>query len=86
MKEHVIPNDTPIFPIRTAAKLLNISVHTLRMYEREGLIIPYKSPGNQRLFSNTDISRITRFRKDMKDNKISINGLRALTSLVPCCK
>jgi MerR family transcriptional regulator/heat shock protein HspR len=35
------PDNVPIFPIRTAAKLLNISVHTLRMYEKEGLI-PFK--------------------------------------------
>ena len=35
-------NTEPVFPISTAAKLLKISVHTLRMYEREGLIIPFK--------------------------------------------
>jgi hypothetical protein len=37
-----LPLNEPLFPIRTAAKLLNISVHTLRMYEKEGLIIPFK--------------------------------------------
>jgi MerR family transcriptional regulator/heat shock protein HspR len=32
----------PIFTISAAAKLLGISVHTLRMYEREGLFIRSK--------------------------------------------
>ncbi len=37
-----IQDEEPIFPISTAAKLLNISLHTLRMYERERLIISFK--------------------------------------------
>jgi predicted site-specific integrase-resolvase len=39
----------PVFSISTAAKLLDVSVHTLRMYEREGLIIPFKKDSSQRL-------------------------------------
>jgi MerR family transcriptional regulator/heat shock protein HspR len=47
MTEINVAHNEPIFPISTAAKLLNISVHTLRMYEREGLFIPYKKDSNQ---------------------------------------
>ena len=86
MDKNTIPNDEAIFPIRIAAKLLNISVHTLRKYERDGLIIPFKSPGNQRLFSNNDIIRINRIRNNINVKKISINGLLALISLIPCWK
>ncbi|CUT05716.1 MerR family DNA-binding transcriptional regulator [Candidatus Kryptonium thompsonii] len=32
----------PVFPISVVAERLGISEHTIRMYEREGLIIPYK--------------------------------------------
>ena len=84
MDQHKKKKDEPIFPIRTAAKLLNISIPTLRMYEKEGLIIPFKSAGNQRLYSYSDIIRIERIRNDINENKISINGLRAIASLVPC--
>jgi hypothetical protein len=36
-------NDQPVYTIGIVAKLLGISIPTLRMYEREGLIIPHKS-------------------------------------------
>lgn len=79
-----INQDEPIFPISTAAKLLNISVHTLRMYEREGLIIPYKKESHQRLYSKADIERIECIRRTINESKISINGIKAMYSLIPC--
>ncbi|MEG8946073.1 MerR family transcriptional regulator [Rosettibacter firmus] len=81
---NTLENDEPIFPISTAAKLLNISIHTLRMYEREGLIIPYKKESNQRLYSKSDIERLECIRKAINEFKISINGIKALYSLIPC--
>jgi len=79
-----INKEEPIFPIRTAAKLLDISVHTLRMYEKEGLIIPFKKDTNQRLYSQKDIERIECVRKAIRDQKISINGIKMIFSLLPC--
>jgi len=78
------PNDQPVYPIRTAAKLLNISVHTLRMYEKENLIIPYKKSTNHRLYSQFDIDRIKCIRQAINESKISINGIKSIYSLMPC--
>lgn len=77
-------NDLPIYPISVAAQLLNISVHTLRMYEREGLIIPHKKKSNQRLYSKVDLERIQCIRKAINESKISINGIKTIYSLIPC--
>ena len=79
-----IESDEPIFPISTAARLLKISVHTLRMYEREGLFIPYKKESNQRLYSKDDIERIQCLRRAINESKISINGIKTIFSLLPC--
>jgi MerR family transcriptional regulator/heat shock protein HspR len=79
-----IDNNTPIYPIRTAAKLLGISIPTLRKYENEGLIIPHKSEGNQRIYSESDLERIRCVRRAINDSKISINGIRTIYSLIPC--
>lgn len=76
--------DKPVYPIRTAAKLLNISVHTLRMYEKEDLIIPYKKSTSHRLYSKSDIERITCIRSAINDSKISINGIKTIYSMMPC--
>ena len=76
--------DEPIFPIRAAAQLLKISVHTLRMYEREGLIIPFKKESSHRLYSQTDLKRIECIRRAINEMKISINGIKTMYSLIPC--
>jgi MerR family transcriptional regulator/heat shock protein HspR len=84
MKEILIKREEPIFPISVAAKLLDISVHTLRMYEREGLLIAFKKNSNRRLFSKEDIKRIECIRRSINELKISINGIKAIYSLIPC--
>ncbi|MCX7835763.1 MAG: MerR family transcriptional regulator [bacterium] len=76
--------DHPIYPIGTVARMLGISVMTLRMYERRGLIVVYKNSNGQRLYSETDINRLKCIRKAIVDQKISIEGIRTLHSLIPC--
>ncbi len=69
-------SNIPIFTISNAAKILGISVHTLRMYEREGLIIPFRKESNQRLYSNQDIERVKCIQKTINKDKINIEGIR----------
>lgn len=81
-----ISKEEPIYPIRKAAQLLNISIHTLRMYEKENLIIPFKKSTSHRLYSKSDIDRITCIRYAISNSKISINGIKAIYSMMPCWK
>jgi MerR family transcriptional regulator/heat shock protein HspR len=74
----------PLFPISTAAKLLNVSLQTLRLYEKEGLVISYKKSSKHRLYSKADIERIECIRKAITEKKMSINGIRTMYSLIPC--
>lgn len=74
----------PIYTISNAAKLLEISVHTLRMYEREGLIIPFRKKSNQRLYSDKDLERIRCIKTTINVQKINIEGIRRILSLLPC--
>ncbi len=76
--------DEPKYTISTAAKLMGISVPTLRMYEREGLIIPFKKTSNQRLYSDRDIERVMCIRKTINEDKINIEGMRRVLALIPC--
>lgn len=77
-------SDIPIFTISNAAKILGISVHTLRMYEREGLIIPFRKQSNQRLYSNKDIERVKCIQNTINKDKINIEGMRRVLALLPC--
>lgn len=77
-------SDTPLYSIGTAARILGISVHTMRMYERNGLIVPYKSKTRQRLYADSDIERLRCIRNAINVEKISIQGIRTVLSLIPC--
>ncbi len=79
-----ISKEEPIYSISTAAKLLGISIPTLRVYEKEGLIIPFKTEGNQRHYSQADLERVECIRRAINEKKISINGIKAIYSLIPC--
>ena len=77
-------NDAPQYPIRVAAQLIGVSVHTLRMYEREGLIIPFKDGSKHRRYSQTDIDRLRCLRDAINRDKISIEGIKRIFALIPC--
>ena len=76
--------NNPKYTISTAAKILDVSVHTLRMYEREGLIIPFRKDSNQRLYSDLDLERVRCIQRTINEDKIHIEGIRRVLALLPC--
>ena len=77
-------SNEPIYTISTAAKLLDISVYTLRMYEREGLIIPFRKDSNQRLYSELDIERVKCIKRTINEDRMTMEGMRRNLALLPC--
>lgn len=72
------------YKIGEAAEILGISIHTIRMYEKEGLILPNKNSSNQRIYTEKDLQRIQCIRSAINESKISIRGLKTLYSMIPC--
>ena len=81
-----INEDTPLYTISKAAELVGLSVHTLRMYEREGLIVPFKKSSKHRVYSQFDVERLKCIHDTIKNQKISIGGIKGMLSLIPCWK
>jgi len=75
---------TTLYTIGEAADILGISIPTIRMYEREGLIIPQRKRSKHRRFSQADIERIRCIRSMINHEKVSIAGIRHMLSLIPC--
>ncbi|HEX7474785.1 MAG TPA: MerR family transcriptional regulator, partial [Dehalococcoidales bacterium] len=48
----------PRYVISIAAKILGIQTHTLRYYERIGIVEPSRSRGNIRLYSEKDLEQL----------------------------
>ncbi len=82
--EKLAEQDRPLFTIGVAAGLVGVSVHTLRMYENEGLIIPLRTETQRRMYSQQDIERLSCIRKMLEERGLNIAGIRALMSMVPC--
>lgn len=84
MPNEFFTKDEPVYSISAAAELLGISVHTLRMYEKENLILVSKNKSNQRRYSQSDLERIRCLRNAINIDKISIEGIKRILSLIPC--
>lgn len=76
--------DEMFFSPREVDQRVDISVETLRLYEREGLIIPYKSSSSHRRFTDTDVEWGHCIQRQIHENKLNFAGIRYLLSLLPC--
>ena len=53
-------SDRGVYSISVAAELTGIEPHTLRAYERAGLLTPARSDGGVRRYSDDDLARLQR--------------------------
>ncbi len=68
----------PRYVISVAARIVGVETHTLRYYERLGLIHPYRSRGNIRYYSESDIARIRYIKTLMDDLGINLAGVEVV--------
>ena len=54
------PPDRPLYTISVAAELVHLPVPTLRLYEEKGLVLPQRTDGGTRRYSDADLARIAR--------------------------
>lgn len=71
-------NNEPCYVISVAARMVGVRVHTLRYYERIGIIEPSRSPGNVRLYSERDIILLRRVKSLMDDLGINLAGIEVI--------
>lgn len=84
MKKTLSKTENILYPIGQVARMFNISVATLRLYETEGLILPEKTKGKHRLYSDVDIKRIRCIRNMIEEKGINLAGIRMMLSAIPC--
>lgn len=69
-----------VFVISVAAELAGMHPQTLRIYERKGLIDPYRTPGGTRRYSQEDIARL-RLIGDLTSQGLNLEGVRQVLGL-----
>lgn len=74
----------PVYTIGVAAKLVETSVHSLRLYETVGLLSPKRTETQRRLYSQNDINRLKCIRNFIEVEGLNLAGIKTALSLVPC--
>jgi len=72
----------PRYGISIAAKMIGVRTHTLRYYERIGIIEPRRSQGNIRLYSNSDIALLRRAKTLMGDLGVNLAGIEVILRML----
>ena len=74
-------NYEPRYVISVAARMLGVHAHTLRYYERAGVVQPSRSTGNIRLYSDRDIERLRQARKLVDDLGVNLAGVEVIINM-----
>lgn len=69
-----------VFVISVAAELAGMHPQTLRIYERKGLIDPFRTPGGTRRYSQDDIERLQLI-QDLTSQGLNLEGVRRVLAL-----
>lgn len=72
----------PRYVISVASRIVGIEAHTLRYYERLGLIQPRRSGGNTRLYSQDDVDQLCCVKALMSDLGVNLAGVEVALHLV----
>ncbi|MGE4294436.1 MAG: helix-turn-helix transcriptional regulator [Campylobacterales bacterium] len=67
--------DEPVYMISVVAKVLEVHPQTLRQYEREGLILPGRSEGRVRLYSQRNIDEIKMVLRLTREMGVNLAGV-----------
>ena len=73
--------DEPVYLISVVAKVLTIHPQTLRQYEREGLVMPSRTDGKMRLYSQRNIDRIKMILRLTRDLGVNLAGVDVVMQL-----
>ena len=69
-----------VYAISIAAQLCGLHPQTLRIYEREGLVDPDRTPGGTRLYSGSDVQRLREIAA-LTDTGINVAGIKHILEL-----
>jgi MerR family transcriptional regulator/heat shock protein HspR len=70
-----------VYIISVAAELAGVHPQTLRIYERKGLVRPFRTAGNSRRYSQRDIERLRSIQDLTQDRRINLAGVKMIIDL-----
>jgi len=65
---------------------MGMAVPTLRLYEKEGLIVPLRTSTKRRLYSVNDLRIVQTVQHLIHEHGLNFTGIRRLMAFLPCWK
>lgn len=72
------PRDEPCFTIGVVARMLDLHPQTLRNYEQLGLVVPRRSQGNIRLYSEREVERLRKINRLTQELGVNLAGVEII--------
>ncbi len=72
--------DDAVYIISVAAEIVGMHPQTLRVYERKGLLEPYRTPGGTRRYSQADLERLLLI-QELSNEGVNIEGIKRIMML-----
>jgi MerR family transcriptional regulator/heat shock protein HspR len=69
------------YMISAVAEMYSIHPQTLRLYEREGLLVPSRSDGNTRLYGQEDLEQLEIILKLTRDLGVNLSGVGVILNM-----
>ena len=76
----MVYDERALYIISVAADLAGVHPQTLRIYERKGLIDPFRTPGGTRRYSREDIERLQLI-QELTSQGLNLEGVRRVLAL-----
>jgi MerR family transcriptional regulator/heat shock protein HspR len=67
--------------ISAVAEMYSIHPQTLRLYEREGLLVPSRTVGNTRLYADEDLERLETILNLARDLGVNLAGIEIILNM-----
>ncbi len=69
-----------VYIISVAAEIVGMHPQTLRVYERKGLVAPFRTPGGTRRYSQADLERLLLI-QELSSEGVNIEGIKRILRL-----
>lgn len=73
-----ISHDDPCFTIGIVARTVSLHPQTIRYYEQLGLVVPQRSEGNIRLYSQREVERLLKISRLTQELGINLAGVEVI--------
>ena len=73
--------DAPVFVISKAAELADMHPQTLRQFDRLGLVVPQRTAGRGRRYSQRDVNQLIEIQRLSLDEGINLAGIKRILDL-----